>query len=103
MRSKPPSTTGTATSSAVCVAVSWNSSRKRGANALMSPQAAKQTANDRVPQASCSREPDVSEPIVRPFLLFAKATSLTRQFNWLRGSFLELEIGFQVGHLTGRI
>src|SRR5579859_317989 len=53
MRSKAPRKTGTATRNAVCVAVRWNVSRKRGANALISPQAAKQIAKETVPRVNC--------------------------------------------------
>src|SRR5437667_6008670 len=53
MRSKAPRRTGTATRNAVCVAVRWKVSRKRGANALISPQAAKQMAKETVPRANC--------------------------------------------------
>src|SRR6478672_4129377 len=50
-RASEPRRTGIATRSAVCVALRPNISRKRGAKAETSPQAAKQTANDRVPSA----------------------------------------------------
>ena len=53
MRSKAPRRTGTATRNAVCVAVRWKVSRKRGANALISPHAAKQMAKETVPRANC--------------------------------------------------
>ena len=48
-----PSKTGTAISKAVWVAFRWRTSRKRGANALTSPQAANETVRDIVPSASC--------------------------------------------------
>jgi len=53
MRASDPRRTGTATSRAVSVAERWNASRKRGAKAATSPQAAKQTANERVPRVRC--------------------------------------------------
>src|ERR1700674_813680 len=53
MRSKAPRRTGTATRNAVCVAVRRKDSRKRGANALISPHAAKQMAKETVPRANC--------------------------------------------------
>src|SRR5678815_2287234 len=51
IRANDPSSTGTATRSAVCVASKWNMSRKRGAKALITPQAAKQRANEEVARA----------------------------------------------------
>lgn len=51
MRARDPSRTGTATGSAVSVADSQKSSRNCAAKALISPQAAKQMAKERVASA----------------------------------------------------
>src|SRR5579872_3197150 len=56
-----PSSTGTETRNAACVALSCSCSRKCGAKALISPHAAKQMANDRVASASCG--PDLGEEL----------------------------------------
>src|SRR6266699_329647 len=61
MRSKAPRRTGTATRNAVCVALRWKVSRKRGANALISPHAAKQMAKETVPKANCRFGREVAE------------------------------------------
>jgi hypothetical protein len=50
-RAREPRSTGTATRRAVSVAESEKISRNREAKALISPQAAKQTANERVARA----------------------------------------------------
>ena len=47
-----PNSTGTAISSAVWDAVKWNSSRNRGANALIIPHATKHTVKEMVPSAT---------------------------------------------------
>ncbi len=61
MRPNAPSSTGTATRNAVWVALRCSSSRKRGAKALISPQVAKQMANERVASTSCG--PDLGEGV----------------------------------------
>src|SRR5215831_19688919 len=52
-RASAPRSTGTATRNAVCVAERWNFWRKTGANALISPHAAKQMVNEIVPSRRC--------------------------------------------------
>ncbi len=52
-RASDPRSTGVAISRPVAVSVSPSASRKRGARAPISPQAAKQTANEAVASASC--------------------------------------------------
>ena len=55
MRASEPRSTGTATSNAVCMADNAKRVRNRGANALISPQAAKQRVNEIVASARCCR------------------------------------------------
>src|SRR5579884_1893254 len=72
IRSNAPSSTGTPTRKAVRVAVRWNVSRNRGANALINPHAAKQMVNESVPRRSCrlGREAVLAVSIASPRAAF---------------------------------